>query len=247
MDGKGLKKHLDYTDAELEAFFLKLRKFLDKNIKKIVRSIKSGELEGLDAASVLGALSERLKQNGLDKEVSKLQALFSKELEFVEDIYLSAVGVKDALGALGKQEIKALIAPKMDKARLAVQAHIGDVRTILTDAVFGIGTNKIDSILEKKALSFDSAAKTELTTVLQGFSREVTWRVADELGFKAMRYFGPKDVVTRPFCRDLLTGRTPPIYTIKEIEKMDNGQGLSVMQYCGGWNCRHQWSPVEKE
>jgi len=37
------------------------------------------------------------------------------------------------------------------------------------------------------------------------------------------------------------------IYHIDEIEKLDNGQGLDVMTYCGGYNCRHMWLPATKE
>jgi len=41
----------------------------------------------------------------------------------------------------------------------------------------------------------------------------------------------------RPFCRE----RVGKVYSIEEIRAMDNGQGLAVEYFCGGWNCRHRW------
>lgn len=63
---------------------------------------------------------------------------------------------------------------------------------------------------------------------------------------------GPKvlpDGRTRDFCTNLL--RANKLYTIEEIRKMDNGFGLSVFDYGGGFwtqpdgsvspRCRHAW------
>jgi len=44
----------------------------------------------------------------------------------------------------------------------------------------------------------------------------------------------------RPFCRE----RVGKVYSIEEIRAMDNGQGLAVEYFCGGWNCRHRWVAV---
>ncbi|MEM4626451.1 MAG: hypothetical protein QXF70_03445 [Candidatus Bilamarchaeaceae archaeon] len=59
-----------------------------------------------------------------------------------------------------------------------------------------------------------------------------------EAGVKYFKYAGPP--ADREFCQHLL-GK---VYTIEEIEQMDNGQGLPVLYYKGGYNCRHRWAPV---
>lgn len=58
-------------------------------------------------------------------------------------------------------------------------------------------------------------------------------------GAKYFRYTGPS-VNIRPFCAQHLNR----IYSIEEIEELNNGQNLSVLYFCGGWRCRHHWSPV---
>lgn len=58
------------------------------------------------------------------------------------------------------------------------------------------------------------------------------------------RYVGPR-AHARAFCTHLLdqasAGKT---WTIDEINRLDNGQGLPVLYFCGGYNCRHRWEPV---
>ena len=56
-------------------------------------------------------------------------------------------------------------------------------------------------------------------------------------------YIGPVDSKTRPFCQD----RVGNVYTNREIEDMDNGQTGLVFSDGGGFNCRHDWDPVDKE
>jgi len=36
------------------------------------------------------------------------------------------------------------------------------------------------------------------------------------------------------------------VVTKDQMRKLDNGQGLGVLVYCGGYNCRHSWSPVSE-
>jgi hypothetical protein len=55
-------------------------------------------------------------------------------------------------------------------------------------------------------------------------------------------YTGPLDGLTRPFCKALI-GK---VVTSEQMRKLNNGQGLNVMTSCGGYNCRHTWSPVSE-
>lgn len=55
-----------------------------------------------------------------------------------------------------------------------------------------------------------------------------------------LRYVGPDDAKTRPFCRSLIGH----VYSLDEIAKLDNGQTPDVATTCGGVNCRHGWAPI---
>lgn len=51
-------------------------------------------------------------------------------------------------------------------------------------------------------------------------------------------YVGPKDGKNRPFCK-IWVGKA-----VNVPSEMNNGQGLDVADYCGGYNCRHSWAPM---
>ena len=91
-------------------------------------------------------------------------------------------------------------------------------------------------------------------TAFGGFDRADFWRNAEQAAGDAatgdaatgdadasagetmyFRYAGPP--ADRAFCRTHLGG----VYTRTEINSLDNGQGLDVALYMGGYNCRHRW------
>lgn len=51
-------------------------------------------------------------------------------------------------------------------------------------------------------------------------------------------YVGPRDQKNRPFCRQWV-GKA-----VTKPSALDNGQGLDVEDYCGGYHCRHSWAPM---
>lgn len=78
-------------------------------------------------------------------------------------------------------------------------------------------------------------AETIVRTAKSGFAGIDDIHQATDDGNNLLTYIGPPG--ERDFCENHL-GKT---YTIAEIKKMDNGQGLPVLYYKGGYNCRHQW------
>ncbi len=60
-------------------------------------------------------------------------------------------------------------------------------------------------------------------------------------GYEFFKYVGP--VPERKFCKE----HWGKVYTVGEIKQMDNGQGLEVLYYRGGYNCTHTWQPLTKE
>lgn len=84
------------------------------------------------------------------------------------------------------------------------------------------------------------AVAGRVRTALQVFDQTVINTQAKGLGFNLWLYTGPDDVVTRPFC-DQMVNRVFPTDAIKES---DNGQLPNVQMSRGGYNCRHRLRPV---
>lgn len=83
--------------------------------------------------------------------------------------------------------------------------------------------------------------RTEVNTGLASVGRGFTILKARILKGKNVRfiYTGPLDSSTRPFCAN----HVGESYSLAELDKLDNGQGLSVRTSLGGYNCRHYLVP----
>lgn len=82
-------------------------------------------------------------------------------------------------------------------------------------------------------------AETIVRTIQIGKNRATAFDKAVKSGVEKFKYVGASAGI-RPFCASNLN----KVFTLEEIEKMNNGQGLSVRFSCGGYNCRHRWMAV---
>lgn len=110
-----------------------------------------------------------------------------------------------------------------------------DVRSMIAN---DYAARSIEAQVARHVRGARAVAATITNTAVAGFDRLSTFREADLVGVQRFKFVGPP--AQRPFCRD----RLGKIFTLVEIQGMDNGQGLSVQIYCGGYNCRHTWEAV---
>lgn len=107
----------------------------------------------------------------------------------------------------------------------------------------GLGAESFRRRLEEKTDAFGEQFATVAQTQIAAYNNLLTFKIAEESGIETFLYSGPLNPTTRPFCR----AHVGKIFTKEQILKMDNGQGLPVMETCGGYNCRHQWVATEQE
>lgn len=211
------------------------------------------------AANAQVELEEMLLESGYRTGVDRLLASYDRVAEMTGDS-LRAAGVDDRFTATDARALTAL--KDLDLARW--EAVGGDlVRSIhgsILDSVVGGATVKeLERAIELHLVdepAFPGRAKTLANTLTHSFDRTVTNRKAKAAGISTFVYLGPEDDATRPFCEAVLSGDggsefnvpavdgDPPIYTDDQIAGMDNGQGLAVFQFGGGYNCRHKFRPI---
>jgi SPP1 gp7 family putative phage head morphogenesis protein len=116
-------------------------------------------------------------------------------------------------------------------------------RNITMDAVSGVSRSQIiknvQAVIDKKLVN---RAKQYVDTATRQFDRTVSMKVWKQADIKKYKYFGPKDSKNRDFCSE----HVGKVYTVAEIEQMDNGFPApwnNVMVYGGGISCRHVFSP----
>lgn len=84
-------------------------------------------------------------------------------------------------------------------------------------------------------------AQTAVDTAIMGVGRRAVMAGAAEVEKEGIDllyvYVGPRDDKNRPFCREWV-GKA-----VTNPDRLDNGQGLPVEDFCGGYNCRHSWAP----
>jgi len=98
--------------------------------------------------------------------------------------------------------------------------------------------NEVEAIIGKAR----NTAETIARTAISGFNGADAAYKSGKAGTEKFTYQGPP--AERFFCVNLLKlSQQGKSWTRKEIEAMDNGQGLDPFIYKGGYNCRHWWEP----
>lgn len=98
------------------------------------------------------------------------------------------------------------------------------------------------AVIEEQTGKTGHQLATQFNTALFGFYQAANNELAEELGIEEFAYIGPDDDLTRDFCWAILVQDRN--WTKDEILALDNGQGLPVFEYGGGYNCRHVWAAV---
>lgn len=116
------------------------------------------------------------------------------------------------------------------------------IRAALTSLSLEVPADIVMSELEERLKRSEGRQLTEVKTRISQYGRSITAAAAAAADLDHYLYTGPLDGLTRPFCKALV-GK---VVTSEQMRTLNNGQGLNVMTSCGGYNCRHTWSPVSE-
>jgi len=131
---------------------------------------------------------------------------------------------------------------KVDFSKIRSDAGAIITEEIRRTARAGKGYEDLRSRLLRRSLG-EAQSRTLAITALAQFDNGMMFEYAQQGGVEKFLYDGVLHTNTRPFCREHLGKQ----YTIAQIQKMDNGQGIPVETACGGYNCTHFWTPVVSE
>ena len=155
---------------------------------------------------------------------------------------LEAVGVDLSLDAM----------PQLDliqtQAASAVfeDVIIPDFKRAMSDALTSMSLelpmDVVKRELAQRLARSEGRQLTEIKTTISQYGRTITAVAAQQAGLEHYLYTGPRDGLTRSFCRALIN----KVVSEDQMRKLKNGQGLSVKTSGGGYNCRHSWSPVSE-
>lgn len=114
------------------------------------------------------------------------------------------------------------------------------VRTALQGMSVGVAQNQAMTSLSQRLTQSEGRQLTQVRTQLASTGRAATASAAQQYELDLFLYTGPRDGITRDFCRPLIN----KVVDERQLNRLNNGQGLPVATYGGGYNCRHSWSPI---
>lgn len=240
---KRVSRDIDQTDTEIALYVEKLSRFLNRTIEQTLRDLERGETSALEAAKLLGGLSDALDEAGLKERIAKVRDLYDSQVIQIEFAFAEFLGEHAILSAVDLDVIATLERFDASVVENRIAAFVDSLKSTVMRSVILGQTPDIPALAEPLDLKLKADLRAELNTAMAGFNRSVNFRKAESYGVDTFVYLGPLDKVTRPFC----VAHVNKVYRKAEIEEMDNGQGLDVMLYGGGYNCRHRWQAISEE
>ena len=189
-------------------------------------------------------LAQDLPESFIRQTITIYESRLTAMELFLKDIGYSLDQIKntDLLNYSSLQAKITATAERLAAGSAAQAAAVAKAIVGVREGITGVTIGKLAQELISKAGVAPKYAFTIANTELMSLDRAARFQQADQLNFNYMKYVGPDDELTRPFCEDHLNKILP----LKEWELMTNEVGPNpVSEYCGGYNCRHRlimWS-----
>jgi hypothetical protein len=232
------------SDREVALVFQKLSNAISIAIRKL--KVES-DPNNIDAVlGVLASFDRLLRSEEIRGEFVAIRSMHATIINEAIEIVSKGVGITGAevLTGLNARAVELAVQTNLESIFKNLDSAVSNSKSIIVNSIVAGELPDLEAIAEATGKTVFNI-KTEALTAIDTIQRAVVTSESIRRGVEMFEYSGQLDKKTRPFCVELLTRRTPPTYSIDEIRGMDNGQGLDVINSCGGYNCRHMWLPVK--
>lgn len=155
------------------------------------------------------------------------------------ELYSGAASTARGLAGALATELDDLVFPLQgiqDRARIQFRAALAESITSAAP------TKQIAKSIQRSLALPAAQAKTLLTTAISAIPSEINTTIAEQLEQRGEQIYlvhtGPAPL--REFCDRCYK----KAFTLEQVNSLVNGQGISVRQYVGGYNCRHTWRAI---
>jgi DNA mismatch repair ATPase MutS len=237
-----IRARRDQIRAEITAE-REIEKALNKSLASLLDTIEQA-VQATGPASIINASDDELLNlliaGGLGEAVLDLSTQQSKINKTVDKV-LTAIEPSLSLDSLAPQ-VDALSSQNIsDIVEGVILPSIKqNIRDSLRDLEVNVPLNTVMSNLQVKMTRAQGRQLTEIKTKISQYGRGLTAMASAVAELDHYLYTGPRDGITRDFCRALVN----KVVDEQQMSKLNNGQGLAVKTSGGGYNCRHSWSPV---
>jgi hypothetical protein len=238
---ENLRKKIDGQDRAMSRLASEAAGYLATWLEEQARGLlREGTARGKASSS---NLRRQLKERGLDAVLSRTQAAYEQTLILVENIMGDVTGKPFEYASTNRAQLETLISYSQLGVVKQLSTNIEGLRNSIAATVL-LGAEPNYEALESRLVTLTRAQlTTEYETEVAAFHRAANDVAAEQAGIERFVYYGGLINDSRSFCR----AHAGNIYTKEELSRMDNGQGLPVIPYLGGYNCRHFLVPVPDE
>lgn len=240
---KQVHEQVKRRDASIASFSQTLKRFLKSELTRLTRGVEGRDVRAIDAARILGGVRQELANAGLGDVLVEVENLYANELDRLEQSLSKYGRGVEVLTGADVELVEALATFDFEQLANEIDLTVDELRSVAMRKVMGAEEVDLSDDIEGVSDRASRYGETTLRTALAGMNRSMTLSKSEELGLELFVYLGPDDEVTRPFCE----ARVGKVWTRQEIDEWDNGQDLDAAIYCGGYNCRHQLSPISEE
>jgi hypothetical protein len=237
-----IRARRDQIRAEITAE-REIEKALNKSLASLLDTIEQA-VQATGPASIINASDDELLNlliaGGLGEAVLDLSTQQGRINKTVDRV-LTAIEPSLSLDSLAPQ-VDALSSQNIsDIVEGVILPSIKqNIRDSLRDLEVNVPLNTVMSNLQVKMARAQGRQLTEIKTKISQYGRGLTAMASAVAELDHYLYTGPRDGITRDFCRALVN----KVVDEQQMSKLNNGQGLAVKTSGGGYNCRHSWSPV---
>lgn len=252
MDSK-INKALQLQSDRVDAALARLDSALERVTAKVRRDVLT-ILKALEMSDS-GRVADTAANRGLIRDAGRatLRSMTSSGysqavMDYLDEFTIARETVVDVFKAMelpitwDKQDLlieHRVIGATHDELMALVSETAANVSQRVRMAVGAADFGQVAEFVEGALGTTRARASAIADTGINTYFRELSNKKNEDAGVDVFLYAGPDDRLTRPFCHHVIVrGRE---YTKAEIEKMNNGTGLPVMSFCGGWRCRHSW------
>lgn len=246
-----IEKSVSERDLDVQIFIARLEKVLSREVSRLEARLLEGEIAAEQANFLIQDLFNKLRNGPIANEIRRIENLFAKELIRANEL-LEAGGISAREINFSKADldlVESLIFSAEQEATIRLERYVNTIRTEVMRKILTGEKPNIENLRDELEPKQFSQLETEINTQAAATQRAAVMAKADRFGIDSFLYRGPDDKRTRPFCRHVLS-KKPAIYTRAEIEELNSlpeASGMDVFTFCGGYNCRHYWSPVSDQ
>ena len=242
----------DAARRDLELLRLRLERELLRTLARLDTERDSPQLvSDRDAARTAAEVYRQVERTLQDQGVATIRSIVTQRaLEAIDAVAPGEAwppDVRRELNAIVDRQIADVVnvfGVAADEVRRAVNAGVttsGNLGDLVAD---------VSARLNVAMFRATAAVDSSIMAVGRRAVVSAAMAQAKEAGADIVfAYVGPTDAKNRPFCA-IWRGRADGVrkaVTEDYMRTLDNGQGLDVGDYCGGYNCRHSWAPIPRE